>query len=107
MRPSSAMRSRILRLSRAVSDTAAWPSATWMGSAGMLALLLLVGSNTRFRAGLLQHLLVLNHFLQQVFELLIADQTAPQVGQAVAQLKQLPERRDLLGDLRGLEIVHA
>src|SRR5215467_8413411 len=78
-----------------------------MGSAGILVLLLLVRTDARFRASLLQHFVVLDHFLEQVVQLFVADQAAPQIRQAVAQFQQFPKRRDLLSDSRGLKVVHA
>src|SRR6266567_196156 len=104
-RPSSAMRSRRLRLSTAGS-AAVCAAATGFSSAPILALLLLVRLNADLRAGLVQHFLVLDHLLQQTLQLFIADQTATQVGEAIAQFQQLTKRSNLLCHLRRLEIVH-
>src|SRR5579871_4609042 len=69
IRPSVVIRSRRLTLSVVTSATGC-PSVIGLGSAGMLALLLLGRPDPGFRAGLLQHLLVLDHLLQQAFQLL-------------------------------------
>src|SRR5690348_6837872 len=105
MRPSSAMRSSRLRLSTTVS--ACCCSLAVFGSAAMLALLLLAGVDTGFGSGLPQQFLILDYLLQQVLQLFVADEAGAQVGQAVPQLEQLAQRRDLFGDLRRLKIVHA
>src|ERR1039457_2452725 len=61
IRPSSAMRSKRLRVSAAVS-TVGWDCVADLGSAGMSALLFLNGVDTGFRAGLAQQFLVLDDF---------------------------------------------
>src|SRR5208337_238830 len=98
------MRSRRLRLSTADS-VAGCGAGIGFGSAPILALLLLVRLNAGLRAGLAQHFLILDHLLQKTLQLFIADQTAPQVSETVAQLQQLAKRSNLLGDIRRLKIV--
>src|SRR6266849_1916074 len=106
MRPSSAMRSRRLRGSAAVS-TVGWVSVVGLGSACISGTLLLSSVDSGFRAGLAQHILILNHFLQEIVQLLVTDETAAEVRQAVAQFEQFAKRRDLMSDSGRLKIVHA
>src|ERR1700722_1067441 len=103
--PSTRIRSSRLTLSTVLS-AAGWDSVIGLVSPGILALLPLVRANAGFRARLTQQLLVLNYFLQKRLQLLVAYETAPQVGQAIPQLEQLAKRSYLLGDLRRLKIVH-
>src|SRR5689334_10840285 len=70
-------------------------------------LLLVRNSDARFGSDALQLLLILNDGLQQLVELLVADKSAPQVRKAVPLFQELAKRRNLPGDLRRSEIVHA
>src|ERR1700722_1413944 len=103
--PSTRIRSSRLTLSTVLS-AAGWDSVIGLVSPGILALLPLARANAGFRAGLAQQLLVLNYFLQKALQLFIANETAAQVSQAIAQFEQLAERCHLLGYLRRLKIVH-
>src|SRR5262245_23684838 len=106
MRPSSAIRSRRLRDST-VASTAGWDSVVDLGSACISGILSLSSVNSCFGAGLPQHILILDHFLQKVVQLFVTDETAAEVRQAIAQFQQLAERRDLISDPGRLKIVHA
>src|SRR5215813_11879576 len=96
----------MLRLSTAVSTAAACDSVPGFLSAAMSALLFLARADPGFRARLAQHLLVLDHFLEEVIQLFISNQAASKIRQASAEIEQLSKRRDLLSDFSRLEIVH-
>src|SRR5215470_2535820 len=92
--PCSAILSRMLWLCSTVC--AAEFASDFISGLDMLLLLLLANANTGLGTGLMQHLLVLNHLLQEIVQFLVTDETAAQIRQAVAQFEQLAERRDLL-----------
>src|SRR5215831_4555580 len=105
IRPSSTMRSSTLRLSVTVSGVG-WASRIGFIPVDILLLLLLGRTDASFGTGLTQQLLILNHFLQQIFEFFVSDKATSQICPAVAQLEQLTDRCDLLSDFSGLKIIH-
>src|SRR5262249_15096841 len=94
--------------SRRLTSSACAADAGWLCSEApldMLRILLRLGAGAAgLGAQLLERVRVLDHVLEQLFELLVAVHLTDEVGQAVARLEELAERLDLLGHLLGLEV---